>query len=78
MLATRANDKLQGTVATIQIGITELQSQSRQACLDTDQLLRVTTQGHKDATTIKILAQVATMFLPATLMAVSPMLQEML
>jgi hypothetical protein len=58
-------------MATVQTGIAELQLQSGQTCLDTGRLLRVTTQGHKDATVIKILAQIATMFLPASLMAVN-------
>ncbi len=56
----------------IDTGIADLQQQSKQTCQDTDQLLQVTTQGHKDSVTIKILAQIATMFLPASLIAVSP------
>jgi len=56
-------------MATIQTGMAELQLKSGQTCLDTGRLLRVTTQGHKDATIIKILAHIATMFLPASLMA---------
>jgi Na+/pantothenate symporter len=70
-LATRATDNLQATMASVQTGIAELQLQSRQTGLNTDQLLRVTTKGHKDAAKIKILAQIATMFLPASLITVS-------
>ncbi|KAK4221299.1 hypothetical protein QBC38DRAFT_492315 [Podospora fimiseda] len=66
MLASRASGNLQTTMATIRGVVAELKSQSKN---DTDQLLRVTTQGHKDAAIIKTLTQAATMFLPATLMA---------
>ncbi|KIN02911.1 hypothetical protein OIDMADRAFT_52734 [Oidiodendron maius Zn] len=69
ILATRANDNLRATAATIQTGIAELQLKSVQTCLDIGQLLQVTMQGHKDAATIKILAQISTMFLPASLTA---------
>lgn len=54
----------------IQTGITELQQQSRHVRMDTASLLEITTKGHKDALTIKVLAQIATMFLPASLITV--------
>ena len=58
-------------MAVIQTGITEIQLHSRQSSLGTTDLLQITTQGHKDALTIKVLAQITTMFLPASLIAVS-------
>ncbi|KAH7117526.1 hypothetical protein EDB81DRAFT_818724 [Dactylonectria macrodidyma] len=69
ILATRANDKSQITIATIETGIAGLQLQSRQTSQDTASSLQITTQGHKDAIIIKTLAQIATMFLPASLIA---------
>jgi hypothetical protein len=62
-------------MASVQTGIDGLQLQSKQTGEDTEQLLRVTTRGHKDAAIIKILAQIATMFLPASLIAVSRLKQ---
>lgn len=67
ILATRANGDLRAATNMIQTGITELQQQSRHVRMDTASLLEITTKGHKDALTIKVLAQIATMFLPASL-----------
>lgn len=69
ILATRANDSLRAIMATIQTGIAELQLQSRKTGLDTASLLKITTQGHKDGFIIKVLTQIATVFLPASLVA---------
>jgi Mg2+ and Co2+ transporter CorA len=75
ILATRANDSLRAIMATIQTGIAELQLQSRKTGLDTASLLKITTQGHKDGFIIKVLTQIATVFLPASLVAVSVFLR---
>jgi len=75
ILATRAEATLRATMASVQTGIQELQLQSRQTGDDTEQLLQATTRGHRDAAKIKILAQIATMFLPASLLAVSRLRQ---
>lgn len=69
ILATRANDDLRTITTTIQTGISTLQLQSGQTGLNMAGLLHITTQGQKDAMTIKILAQIATLFLPASLIA---------
>ncbi|KAK3356291.1 hypothetical protein B0T25DRAFT_536434 [Lasiosphaeria hispida] len=69
ILQTRANNHLRATTGTIRMDITQIQLQLGQTCQDTGQLLRVSKQGHEDATKIKILGQVATLFLPASLIA---------
>ncbi|KAJ3486616.1 hypothetical protein NLG97_g6577 [Lecanicillium saksenae] len=71
ILRSRATDKLQASVATIHTSIVSLQLQSEQTCQDTANLLKISSEGVKDATIVKILAQTATMFLPASLIAVS-------
>ncbi|KAK0712749.1 hypothetical protein B0T26DRAFT_715152 [Lasiosphaeria miniovina] len=69
ILQTRANDHLRATMATIRTDTTKIQGQLGQTCLDMSHLLQVSKQGHQDATKIKILGQVATLFLPASLIA---------
>lgn len=56
--------------------MTDLQLQSTQARIGTDQLVRVSKRSQQDAMTLKILAQVATMFLPASLVAVGVFLRR--
>lgn len=69
ILASRSNAKLSGSITMIQMSVFELQSQSRQTAQDTAGLLNATAKGHEDATKIKTMAQIATMFLPASLIA---------
>ncbi|EJP60695.1 uncharacterized protein BBA_10357 [Beauveria bassiana ARSEF 2860] len=71
ILQSRANEKLQATVSVMHTSIVSLQLQSQQTCQDTANLLKLSGDGLKDAAIAKILAQTATMFLPASLMAVS-------
>lgn len=58
-------------MARVQTGISELQGQSSRTVRNTDRLLHVTMEGQKDAAIVKILAQIATLYLPASLIAVS-------
>lgn len=58
-------------MATIQVSIADLRSQAGQGSQDTASLLQITNKGQKDAMIVKVLAQMATMYLPASLVAVS-------
>lgn len=51
--------------------ISVIQVQSNRTGLDTGYLRQIVTGGQKDAKVVKLLAQIATMFLPASLTAVS-------
>ena len=50
--------------------VSALQLQSQYHNTNSDSLLRAIRQGYKDATIIKILTQIATLFHPASLIAV--------
>ena len=70
-MTTRTTGELRESIVVIGKAINVIQLQSKQTGHDTDSLLRTITGGQKDAKTIKLLAQIATMFLPASLIAVS-------
>ncbi|KAH7169825.1 uncharacterized protein B0J16DRAFT_312495 [Fusarium flagelliforme] len=71
ILAIRASNKLQTTTDVAQMNISDLHLQSRYMSVDAHNLLQVTERGHRDAITIKIFAQIAMVFLPASLIAAS-------
>jgi hypothetical protein len=75
ILAIRASNKLQTTTDVTQMNISDLHLQSRYMSVDAQNLLQVTERGHRDAIKIKILAQMAMVFLPASLVSASLMYQ---
>ncbi|EXK78170.1 hypothetical protein FOQG_17138 [Fusarium oxysporum f. sp. raphani 54005] len=71
ILAIRASNKLQTATDITQMNISDLHLQSRYMSVDAQNLLQVTERGHRDAIIMKILAQMAVVFLPASLVAAS-------
>ncbi|KAG6979696.1 hypothetical protein FocnCong_v010773 [Fusarium oxysporum f. sp. conglutinans] len=69
ILAIRASNKLQTATDITQMNISDLHLQSRYMSVDAQNLLQVTERGHRDAIIMKILAQMAVVFLPASLVA---------
>lgn len=53
------------------MNISDLHLQSQHISVDAHSLLQVIEQGHRDTIIIKILTQIAMVFLPASLIAIS-------
>ncbi|KAI1157642.1 hypothetical protein F5B18DRAFT_644278 [Nemania serpens] len=69
IVVTRTANNLQESIMGIGKAISVIQVQSNRTGLDTGYLRQIVTGGQKDAKVVKLLAQIATMFLPASLTA---------
>ncbi|KAF5626919.1 uncharacterized protein FTJAE_9426 [Fusarium tjaetaba] len=69
ILSTRGEERLHATLAQIQTGVHGTLSTSIRAHDDVKALVQVATSGHQDSKTIKLLAEIATVFLPLSFLA---------
>ncbi|KAI1264015.1 hypothetical protein F5Y18DRAFT_392255 [Xylariaceae sp. FL1019] len=69
IVAIQTTNGLQESITSIGSTIKTIQVQSSETNVDIDHLQRIVTGGQKDAQKVKLMAQVATMFLPASLVA---------
>ncbi|CVL08804.1 uncharacterized protein FMAN_14624 [Fusarium mangiferae] len=69
ILSARGEERLHATLAQIQTGVHGTLSTSLQVHDDVKALVQVATSGHQDSKTIKLLAEIATVFLPLSFLA---------
>ncbi|RBQ70105.1 hypothetical protein FVER14953_20845 [Fusarium verticillioides] len=69
ILSARGEERLHATLAQIQTGVHGTLSTSLRVHDDVKTLVQVATSGHRDSKTIKLLAEIATVFLPLSFLA---------
>lgn len=70
ILKARSENAVRRALLSVQAMTSDTQMQTVQVVRNTNQMVQLAREGHKESRTLKVLAQSATMFLPPSLIAV--------